>query len=60
MIGVERGPVINRFLTGLPARFDTASGLPRLHGVVITAGETGRATGIERLSRTPADCEVLA
>ena len=60
VIGVERVPVINRFLTGLPARFDTASGLPRLHGVIITAGEDGRATAIERLSLTPADIEDLA
>ena len=60
VIGVERGPVINRFLTGLPARFDTASGLPRLHGVIITAGEDGKAMAIERLSLTPADIEDLA
>jgi metallophosphoesterase (TIGR00282 family) len=60
VIGVERGPVINRFLTGLPAKFDTASGMPRLHGVIVTAGEDGKATAIERLSLTPADIEDLA
>jgi 2',3'-cyclic-nucleotide 2'-phosphodiesterase len=59
VIGVDRGPVINRFLTGLPARFETASGMPRLHGVVVTATEDGKATGIERLSLTPADIEDL-
>ena len=60
VIGVERAPVINRFLTGLPAKFETASGMPRLHGVVITADEaTGRATAIERLSLAPADIEDL-
>ena len=60
VIGVERGPVIERFLTGLPARFDTASGLPRLHGVIVTAdAATGRATAIERLSLTPTDLEDL-
>src|SRR4029078_6800126 len=51
VMGVEREAVIQRFLTGLPARFETASGDPMLHGVVVTADDlTGRATGIERLS----------
>ena len=59
VIGVERGPIINRFLTGLPVKFDTASGMPRLHAVVVTAGDDGRATAIERLSLTPADIEDL-
>ncbi len=60
VIGVERGPVIHRFLTGMPARWETAAGSPRLHGVVITADEaTGHATAIERLSLTPADIEDL-
>ncbi len=31
IIGVERDPVIDRFLTGLPARFESAKGMPRLH-----------------------------
>lgn len=60
VIGVERGPVLNRFLTGLPAKFDTASGMPRLHAVIVTADEaTGQASSIERLSLTPADIEDL-
>ena len=61
VIGVEKGAVIQRFLTGLPARFEPASGDPRLHGVVITAKEeTGRATGIERISYSLDDLESLA
>ncbi|MCC6163213.1 MAG: TIGR00282 family metallophosphoesterase [Acidobacteria bacterium] len=59
VIGVERGPVISRFLTGLPSKFDTASGMPRLHGVIVTADASGRATAIERLSLTPTDIEDL-
>jgi metallophosphoesterase (TIGR00282 family) len=59
VIGVDKGPVIQRFLTGLPAKFDTASGLPRLHGVIVTAGDDGRATAIERLSLTTTDLEDL-
>ena len=50
VIGVEKEPVIQRFLTGLPARFETAAGDPRLHAVVIDADETtGRARRIERV-----------
>lgn len=59
VIGVDRAPIIQRFLTGLPTKFDTASGMPRLHGIIVTADETGRATGIERLSLTPTDIEDL-
>jgi calcineurin-like phosphoesterase len=51
VIGVEKAPVLAKFLTGLPSRFETASGDPRLNAVVITADETtGRATAIERVS----------
>lgn len=51
VIGVEKAAVLQRFLTGLPSRFETASGDPVLHAVVIHADElTGRATAIERLS----------
>jgi metallophosphoesterase (TIGR00282 family) len=51
IIGVEVEPVLNRFLTGLPARFETATGNPRLNAVIIEADEqTGLAIDIERLS----------
>ena len=51
VIGVEKAAVIGRFLNGMPTRFETASGDPRLHAVVITADPaTGRALAIERLS----------
>jgi metallophosphoesterase (TIGR00282 family) len=61
VIGVERDAVIQRFLTGLPARFESASGDPILHGVIVTADDqTGRATGIERLSLSLDALETLA
>jgi metallophosphoesterase (TIGR00282 family) len=51
VIGVEIQAALGKFLTGMPARFDTASENPRLNAVVIDADEdTGRATDIERLS----------
>ena len=58
VIGVDKRVVLNRFLTGLPGRFDTATGDPRLHGVIVTADPlTGHATSIERLSLTPSDLD---
>jgi metallophosphoesterase (TIGR00282 family) len=60
IIGVEREPVIGRFLNGLPARFESAGGMARLHAVVITAdASTGRASAIQRLKLTKADIEKL-
>jgi metallophosphoesterase (TIGR00282 family) len=51
VIGVEIQAALGKFITGLPARFDTATENPRLNAVVIDADEqTGRATDIERLS----------
>ena len=58
VIGVDKRVVLSRFLSGMPGRFDTASGDPRLHAAIVTADTaTGRATAIERLSLTPADIE---
>jgi len=51
VIGVERNAIIQRFLTGLPQRFETATENPRLNGVLVKADEqTGRAHSIERLN----------
>jgi hypothetical protein len=49
VIGVDREPVIRKFLTALPVRFETAKGRPELHGVIVEADpETGRAKHIRR------------
>ncbi len=51
VIGIEKDAIIARFTTGLPGRFETASGDPRLNGVTITVDtSTGRATAIQRIS----------
>src|SRR5581483_443026 len=51
IIGVEIQAALGRFLTALPAKFETATRNPRLNAVVVEADEqTGRATDIERLS----------
>ncbi len=60
IIGMERTSVIARFTTGLPSRFEAATGDPRLHAVVVNADPaTGRAWGIERLSLSADDLEGL-
>jgi 2',3'-cyclic-nucleotide 2'-phosphodiesterase len=54
VIGVDRDQILQRFLTQMPIRFETAKGPAALHGVVITVDpDTGRASAIERL-RVPA------
>jgi hypothetical protein len=54
VIGVDREQILQRFLTQMPSRFETAKGPVAVHGVVITVDpETGRASAIERL-RVPA------
>jgi metallophosphoesterase (TIGR00282 family) len=51
IIGVEIEAALSRFLTALPAKFETATANPRLHAVIVeTDSQTGRATDIERLS----------
>jgi 2',3'-cyclic-nucleotide 2'-phosphodiesterase len=60
IIGMDRAGVIARFTTGLPARFETATGDPRLHAVIVTADPaTGRSTAIQRLSLGASDLDAL-
>jgi hypothetical protein len=60
VIGVDKEPVLARFLTGLPTRFETATGRPRLHAVIVEADEaTGRARRIERLALSAADIDAM-
>jgi 2',3'-cyclic-nucleotide 2'-phosphodiesterase len=60
IIGTDRAAVIARFTTGLPVRFEAATGDPRLHAAIITADvTTGRAVAIERLSITAAALQAL-
>jgi hypothetical protein len=56
VIGVETEPILRRFLTGMPTRFETAKGDPRLAAVLVEADpETGLALRIERMLLTEAD-----
>jgi hypothetical protein len=61
VIGVDRRAILQRFLTALPQRFETASDNPRFNGVIIEADEeTGRAISIERLGLSAVEIETLA
>jgi metallophosphoesterase (TIGR00282 family) len=61
IIGMEREPSLARFLNGMPAKFEPATGNPRLNGVVIEADDkTGRATNITRISYSAEDLDELA
>ena len=51
VIGVEKTAILDRFLRGMPVRMETATGNPRLNGVLIAADEaTGKAIAIRRVS----------
>ena len=50
VIGVEKELVLQRFLTGMPGKFEAAKGNPKMCAALISCdGATGRATGIRRL-----------
>jgi len=54
IIGVTVEAAVERFLTQVPQKFDTAKGPAVLQGVVISADpDTGLATGITRISLGP-------
>ncbi len=51
VIGVEREAVIERFLTGQPAKFEAARGNPRMCATLVECDpSTGRAYAIKRIS----------
>ena len=59
VIGVEAEVIVQRFVTGMPGRFETAKGDPRFAAVVVEVDpQTGRARGIERMLLAEADVGV--
>jgi metallophosphoesterase (TIGR00282 family) len=61
IIGVQVDAALGRFLTGMPAKFETATGNPRLNAVIVDADDaTGKALGIERLSYSLDELKALA
>jgi 2',3'-cyclic-nucleotide 2'-phosphodiesterase len=60
IIGVTVEAALGRFLTGMPAKFEAATGIGRLNAVIITADPgSGRATSIERLNMSSDDVDRL-
>jgi calcineurin-like phosphoesterase len=58
VIGVEKAAVIDKFLRSMPVRMETATGNPRLNGILIAADETtGKALSIQRLSHSAKELE---
>jgi hypothetical protein len=50
VIGVETELVLNRFLTGMPGKFEPAKGNPKMCAALISCdGATGRAYSIQRI-----------
>jgi metallophosphoesterase (TIGR00282 family) len=61
VIGVEVEAALGRFRNAMPARFETATGNPRLNAVIIEADEnTGLATEIEPISYSLDEIEDMA
>jgi len=51
VIGIKKDAIIERFLTGIPNKFDVAKGDVRLQGVLLDIdAATGKANWIERIS----------
>ena len=61
IIGMDVEPSLARFLTGMPTRFEPATGNPRLNAVIVDADErTGRATAIIRISHSEKELAQIA
>jgi metallophosphoesterase (TIGR00282 family) len=61
IIGVTVDAALSRFLNGMPAKFEAASGPGRLNAVIVTADPAnGKATAIERLNLSAHEVEALA
>jgi metallophosphoesterase (TIGR00282 family) len=61
IIGVTIEAALGRFVTGMPAKFEPASGGARLNAILITADvASGRATAIERLNLSAQDVDAMA
>jgi len=61
IIGVTTEVALTRFLNGLPARFESATGPGRLNAVIVTADQaTGRATALQRLNLSATEVEAMS
>lgn len=50
VLGMERKVIVDRFVTGMPAKFELADGMAQINAVLITIDESnGKSTQIERI-----------
>jgi calcineurin-like phosphoesterase len=48
-IGVEKEPILQKFLTAMPVKMEEAKGMVELHSVIVDVDEaTGKAVAIRR------------
>ena len=60
IIGVTAEAALGRFLNGMPAKFEAATGPGRLNAIIVTAEPaTGKATAIERLNLSAEQVDAL-
>ncbi len=60
IIGVTVDAALGRFVTGMPSKFEAASGGARLNAIIVSADPaTGKATSIERLNLSEQDVEAM-
>lgn len=50
VLGMERQPVINKFISGMPGKFTVADGKARLCGCIFQVDNKGICTGVERIT----------
>jgi len=61
IIGVTIEAALGRFINGMPAKFEAASGAARINAVIVSADPaTGKATTIERVNLSAQEVEALA
>jgi metallophosphoesterase (TIGR00282 family) len=61
IIGVTVDAALSRFVTGMPSKFEAATGGARLNAVIVTADPaSGKATAIERVNLSMTEVEALA
>jgi 2',3'-cyclic-nucleotide 2'-phosphodiesterase len=61
IIGVSTEIALTKFVTAMPARFESAAGAGRLNAVIVDADQaSGKATAIQRLNLSAADVDTLA
>ncbi|MBR0459265.1 MAG: YmdB family metallophosphoesterase [Victivallales bacterium] len=51
ILGREIDPVLRKFTTGMPSRFNVCKNGIRLHATIVELDENGRATSIQRIHR---------